>query len=380
MGGPLRTDGRNEVTPSIVDARAKAVFRAGYECACVLVLETGGGDHEQMKFITNYMIRDIYFFFMAFNTDAYFEYATKCDMDHNYLNSELSSVTVDAAAARFMASEPEMLQTYLLSRLYHVLLFGIRLNLAAIIPFLRAPFEQLLALHRSHDCWSYPAQLKESLHVTYECLTANVWPPKSLIRHFYICLAEPYQLTKSDLIRTIFHDKPAVVLEKLYRLLFPQEYQVLLNRRNSRLDTVVFDDTVAYYEYLKHENPILLQDYADAFSDAEIRKMLSKARSRKELSDARMREVAQGLMALKKLPEDWLKNNPELLPPFKGARKKLSRAEEEYKNLPNLEKIKYVNLANCVTSDEIAFASIMIAPSFECDMIMKDGFVDAHEV
>ena len=60
---------------------------------------------------------------------------------------------------------------------------------------------------------------------------------------------------------------------------------------------------------------------------------------------------------------------------------------EEYRALPNLEKLKYVKLANSITEDEIYFVKVTIAPIFEMNYItwayrnilLEKGFLDAHE-
>ena len=113
----------------------------------------------------------------------------------------------------------------------------------------------------------------------------------------------------------------------------------------------MFDDTVAYFECMKAANPPLVNRWVDKISRIN-------AGSTKEFTDK-----------LYSLPRER-----EQLP------------KVEYTKLPNIEKLKYVNLANSATPEELNFVKLLIAPQFEAnifmrmltDKVLEEGFLDAH--
>jgi hypothetical protein len=53
--------------------------------------------------------------------------------------------------------------------------------------------------------------------------------------------------------------------------------------------------------------------------------------------------------------------------------------EKQYKTLPAIEKLKYVNMANSASVEDLEYAKNKIAAIFERDMVFKIGFLNAHD-
>ena len=302
----------------------KRVFRAGYECTCITTqrVPASPADLESYKVRINYLIRDIYIFLMVHNNtaeDIFGEYMAKNDGAHMYQNSRLSVADVDDAVTRVFATDPELVQTYALSRVCHFFLFGLKLNLGPMTDTITRCFDHLFKMSSEHG-WYYPLELQEALFVTYECFVSDMWPPTTLTRHIYACMAEIHQVEFDDLLNTVGSD--IQVMDQFYKYLFPKDLQA------QRPSTIVFDDSMAFYEYLKHAEPPLLNQYG-----------FGKFR---------------------------LNANADAI-------------EAAYKHLTNVDKLKYVTLSTSATSDEVDYVKLKIAPVFEREMILKAGFLDVHE-
>jgi hypothetical protein len=279
-------------------------------------------DLKSYKVRINYLIRDIYIFLMVHNNtaeDIFGEYMAKNDGEHMYQNSRLSVADVDGAVTRVFSTDPELVQTYMLSRVCYFFLFSLKLNLGPNTDTISHCFDHLFRLSSEHD-WFYPSELQEALFVTYECFVADMWPPATLTRHIYACMAEIHQVELDDLLNTVGSD--IRVMDTFYNSLFPKDLQ------GQRPSTIVFDDSMAFYEYLKHAEPPLLNQYG--------------------FKKSRLNANAHAI-------------------------------EATYKHLSNVDKLKYVTLATSATSDEVDYVKLEIAPVFEQGMVLKAGFVDAHE-
>lgn len=348
----------------------KKAFLAGYECIA-LSRSVGSRDFFEGSLTVRHILCTLYSFLADFDKTLSAEYTEKCDMLNRDLNSELLLNEFDNAVMKVFENHPEITHTYFLSKICHFFLFGIRLDITSSIPNIVSSFDHLLALHSSYNYWPYSLELREALYTLYECLASDVWPPNPVIRHFYVCLAEIYQITQEDLTTTLGDDIPA--LGVFYESLFPQEYQDVLKIQGRFLNEVVFDDTVAFYIYLKTNRPAMFHEYkaTNIIGGGGISIMFqifTKFFSKRKNFWQKIKEATAELKSLSTL------------------RKRADEVTEEYKRLPNLEKIKYVNLANSVTPDELDYVRVEIAALFESEMLIKAikspqgsaSFLDAH--
>jgi len=336
----------------MVDMTDKLVFRIGYESIGVSLIEiaTPGISHERRKFVENYIIRDIYIFLKQFDDSIFDEYMkaiTTKKGDWDYVKSDLSPASVDSAVSRVLGSQPQLLHTYFLSKICHFFFFGIRCDLTRVAPRILDSFTRVINLHESGYGWPYASELRDAFYSLHEFVCHRHWPLGMLTRHFYICFTELYGITKKDLGNTVGSDLPA--LEHIYQSLMPLEYTDIAPE--SPLNSVIFDDTYAYFAYLRANYPHLIrpQDHEEPYW---------------HLGPAPIGVAQHGL------PEGTTQGSAD-----------------EYKALPNIEKLKYVRLANNLSRKEIDFVKINIAPVFEVTWIaaalvderFKAAFIQAHE-
>ena len=325
----------------MTDMMGKRIFRLGYESIILRLLETEASDpsFEMRKFRENYIIRDIYVFLMDFDESIMAEYEkaiTTNDGEWDYAKSNLSSESVDCAVSRVFNGQPQFLHTYFLSKICHLLFFGIRRDLTRIAPCLLDSFTRVIDFHEAGYGWPYALELRDAFDSLHEFIRRRHWPPNMLARHFYICFAELYEITKNDLCMTVGADIDA--LEWCYLELVPLEYTKI--KPKSPLNDVIFDDTYAYFAYLK-------VNYPNAIHPVGRENLLAHLRRRRTLVNSK----------------------------------------KEYKALPNAEKLEYVGLADNLTRKEIDYVKIRIAPAFEVDSFMRAGrdrrfreaLVQAHE-
>jgi hypothetical protein len=350
-GSSVPAAGARRALP-MVDMTDKLVFRIGYESISVPLIEVAapGISHEKCKFVQNYIIRDIYIFLKQFDNSIFDEYMKAITTKRgrwDYGKSDLSSESVDSAVSKVFSSQPQFLHTYFLSKICHFFFFGIRCDLTRITPRILDSFTRVINLHEAGYDWPYPPELKDAFYSLHEFVCHRRWPLSMLTRHFYICFAELYEIAKKDLSNTVGSDLPA--LEPIYQSLIPLEYTDIAPE--SPLNNVIFDDTYAYFAYLRANYPHVIrpQDREEPY---------------RHLGPAPI-AVAQHA-------------------PADGTTQSFV---DKYKALPNIEKLKYVRLANNLTRKEIDFVKINIAPVFELASIaaalvnerLKSAFIQAHE-
>ncbi len=348
----------------------KKAFLAGYE-RMALSRAVESRDFFEGSLTVRHILCTLYAFLADFDQALSAEYTEKCDMLNRDLNSELLLNEFDNAVIKVFKNRPEITHTYFLSKICHFFLFGIRLDLTSSTPDILKAFDHLLALHNAYNFWPYPLELREALYTLYECLVSEVWPPNPVITHLYVCLAEIYQITQEDLTTTLGDEIPA--LGAFYESLFPQEYQDVLKVQGKFLNKVVFDDTVAFYLYLKTNRPAMFREYkatnligGGGFS--MFFQVFTRLFSKPGNFWQKIKEAAQELKNLSTL------------------RKRVDEVTKDYKRLPNVEKLKYVNLANSATPAELDYVRVEIAALFESEMLMKaiksphgsESFLAAH--
>jgi hypothetical protein len=318
----------------MADKMDKSVFRIGYEAITVPLIEFAvpGISHKMYKHIEDFIFRDIYIFLRQFDDAISDEYMDAIKNAH--VNSDLSPERVDATVAGALSNYPQFVHTYFLSKICHFFFFSIRHDLRRIAPLILDSFSRVIDLHQSAYQWPYAPELRDAFYSLHEFMSYRHWPLGMLIRHFYICLAELYEITKEDLTLSVGSNVD-FFSSTLYDGLMPFEFIEFLDAPGKKLNQVVFDDTYAFYAYLR-------ANYPDRINQAK--------------SVLRGAKVERG-----------------------GAAAKGISPMEEYRALPNLEKLKYVKLANSITEDEIHLVKVSIAPIFEMNYIFKKGFIEAHD-
>ena len=334
----------------MIDMKDKLIFRIGYESICVPLIEVAapGISHEMYNFVENFIIRDIYFFLDEFGNPIFGEYMEAVTINKNnkgrweYGKSELSSGSIDSAVSRVFSNQPQLLHTYFLSKICHFFFFGIRCDLTRFAPLILDSFTRVINLHEAGYDWPYAPELRNAFYSLHEFVCYRHWPLSMLSRHFYICFTELYEITKKDLGNAVGFDVPA--LEEICQSLMPLEYADIAPE--SPLNNVIFDDTYAYFAFLRANYPHLIrpQDYQKPYRHF----------GRTPVAVAQ-RGIKQG-------------------------------SAGEYKALPNIEKLRYVRLANNLTRKEIDFVKINIAPVFESAWIaaalankrFRAAFIQAH--
>lgn len=311
----------------------KSLFRIGYQATTVPLMDFAipGISHERRKFVENCMFRDIYIFLRQFDHAVFDEY-TKA-IEGGYVNSTLSSEDLDSTLVRVLGGRPHLIHTYFLSKVAHFFFFSLRHDLRRVAPAILDSFSRVISLHQSSYRWPYAPELRDAFYSLHEFMSYRHWPLGMLIRHFYICLAELHQLTREDFSLSVGENKDAFS-STLYDGLMPFECIELLGAPGQQLNEVVFDDTYAFYAYLKANHPDLI----------------SRDKSRIEGRSGGRSDDTNGVSP-----------------------------EKAYRSLSNLVKLRYVKLANSITEEEMLFVQVEIAPFFEMNDIFKRGFVEAHD-
>lgn len=181
----------------------KSVFRIGYETITVPLIEFAvpGISQKSYKFIENFIFRDIYIFLRQFDDAIFDEYMEA--IKNGYVNSDLSPERVDATVARVLSDYPQFVHTYFLSKICHFFFFSSRHDLRRIAPLILDSFSRVIDLHQSAYQWPYAPELKDAFYSLHEFMSYRHWPLGTLMRHFYICLAELYEITKEDLTLSV---------------------------------------------------------------------------------------------------------------------------------------------------------------------------------